>query len=194
MKSLGIDLTGSEKRASGVALLSDCKLEYTRRIHSDEDIIKDVLVSLPDVVSIDSPLSLPEDRSKIYRWCELELKRRGHGVFWCLLPSMEKLTRRGISLAGLLRHHGCNVIESYPGAAQDILGIPRKQKGIVLLADALLNYGIVGDLNVSHDELDAITAAIVGEFYLDGKYEALGTLIIPVNPKRGQQMAMELIK
>lgn len=193
MKSLGIDLTGSEKRASGIALLSDYKVEYTRRIHSDEDIINDVLVSLPDIVSIDSPLSLPENPTKIYRDCELELKRRGHGVFWCLLPSMEKLTRRGISLAGVLRHHGCNVIESYPGAAQDILRIPRKQRGVAVLASALSQFGIIGNLEVSHDELDAVTAAIVGQHYLSGKYEALGTLIIPLDSRReGKQL--ELIK
>lgn len=192
MKSLGIDLTGSEKRASGIALLNDYKVAYTKRIHSDKDIINDVLVALPDVVSIDSPLSLPENPLKIYRNCELELKRRGHGVFWCLLPSMEKLTRRGISLAGILRHYGQNVIESYPGVAQDILGIPRKQRGVEILADALSRFGIKGKLNVSHDELDAITAAIVGEYYLDGKYEALGTLIIPVNPRKGKQIAFNI--
>ncbi|KKL74066.1 hypothetical protein LCGC14_2068580, partial [marine sediment metagenome] len=51
------------------------------------------------------------------------------------------------------------VIESYPGAAQDILNIPRKNKGVDLLSEALTKYGIVGHLNVSHDELDAVTAA-----------------------------------
>lgn len=192
MKSLGIDLTGSEKRASGIALLDDNKVEYTRRIHSNDDIINDVLVSHPAIVSIDSPLSLPENPTKIYRDCELELKRRGHGVFWCLLPSMEKLTRRGIGLADILRHYGCKVIESYPGAAQDILGLPRKQKGIEILGKALSKFGIEGDLNVSHDELDAITAAIVGEYYLDGKYEALGTLIIPVNPRKDKQIEFDI--
>ena len=86
---------------------------------------------------------------------------------------------RGISLANRLRAKGISVIESYPGAAQDILGIPRKSKGLQMLAEALAEYGIKGDLAVSHDELDAITAAIVGQLYLEGKYEALGCLIIP---------------
>jgi len=71
------------------------------------------------------------------------------------------------------------VIESYPGAAQDILNIPRKSKGVEKLASALAEYGIVGNLDVTHDELDAITAAIVGILYLRGEYEALGCLIIP---------------
>jgi len=181
---IGIDLTGSEKRPSGVAYLRDNSLVWTARIKTDEEIINNVVMSpKPDLISIDSPLSLPEDPNKIYRDCELTLKRRGIGVYWCLLPSMKALTMRGISLAGQIRDRGFEVIESYPGAAQDILGIPRKSKGIELLAKALGEYGIKGNLDVSHDELDAITSAIVGHFYLKGEYEALGCLILPKSPK-----------
>lgn len=179
MKSVGIDLTGSEKRASGVATLWGDGLAQTERLKDDEDILAMVDSTGPDIVSIDSPLSLPEDSTKIYRDCELTLKRRGIGVYWCLLPSMKALTMRGIALASKLRERGFNVIESYPGAAQDILGIPRKSKGIKVLANALSEYGIKGNLAISHDELDAITAAIVGQLYLKGEYEALGCLIIP---------------
>ena len=68
------------------------------------------------------------------------------------------------------------------GAAQDILDIPRKNKGIEKLASALAEYGIVGNLAVTHDELDAITSAIVGILYLKGDYEALGCLILPKKP------------
>lgn len=179
-KSIGIDLTGSEKRATGMAYLWDDRLVWTARRKTDDQIIRDILASpIPDVVSIDSPLSLPEDPNKIYRECELTLKRRGIGVYWCLLPSMKSLTLRGIRLAERLRAEGINVIESYPGAAQDILGIPRKSKGVQLLSAALAKYGIKGNLDVSHDELDAVTAAIVGLLYLKGEYEALGCLIIP---------------
>lgn len=182
MKSLGIDLTGSEKRASGLAVLNESLIgyeAYTKRVKSDADIENEAVLAEPDVVSIDSPLSLPEDSTKIYRDCELTLKRRGIGVYWCLLPSMKSLTMRGIRLAKRLRYKGLNVIESYPGAAQDILGIPRKNKGVTALAEALARYGVAGNLDVSHDELDAITAAIVGHLYLRGEYEALGCLIIP---------------
>jgi len=187
LKSLGIDLTGSERRASGVALLDGYKIEFTKLIYDDEKIVDEAVISHPDVVSIDAPLSLPENPNRIYRDCELELKRRGVGVYWCLLPSMERLTRRGIGLANILRHHFClQVIESYPGAAQDILGIPRKRKGVDVLATALLDFGILGNLSVSHDELDAITAALVGIYYLQGDYEALGTMIIPKKPEYEQ--------
>ena len=178
-KVVGIDLTGAETRASGIAALWENGRVQTNRLKTDEEIVTAMLVAQPDLISIDSPLSLPEDPTKIYRECELTLKRRGIGVYWCLLPSMKALTMRGISLATRLRCEGFDIIESYPGAAQDILGIPRKSKGIQVLAEALAEYGIKGDLAVSHDELDAITSAIVGQLYLQGKYEALGCLIIP---------------
>ena len=179
MRSLGIDLTGSQERRSGVAVLDDNRLVLTVRLRSDLDIEAFVLDMAPDLVSIDSPLSLPENPEKIYRDCELELKRRGIGVYWCLLPSMKNLTMRGISLANKLRVRNITVIESYPGAAQDILNIPRKSKGVEELASGLAEYGIVGNLDVTHDELDAVTAAIVGILYLKGDYEALGCLILP---------------
>lgn len=186
MRVLGIDLTGSENRASGVALLDGMNLEFTKRIKLDSELVAEAVSARVELVSIDSPLSLPEDPKKIYRDCELTLKRRGIGVYWCLLPSMEKLTRRGIELAAIIRHYGYKVIESYPGAAQDILDIPRKKKGKELLANALSKFGIVGNLDVSHDELDAVTSAIVGIYYLRGEYEALGSLILPINKKQGR--------
>ena len=62
----------------------------------------------------------------------------GIGVFPCLIPSMVNLTMRGIRLAKAFEEKGVSVIESYPGAAQDILGIPRKQRGIHLLRESLI--------------------------------------------------------
>jgi len=127
----------------------------------------------------------------IYRKCELALKRMGISVFWCLLPSMEMLTRRGIKLAATLREAGCKVIESYPGAAQDILGIPRKKASLEELKQGLSRAGIAGDFltaDITHDEVDAITSALVGVFYIADDYIALGTpsedyLIVPRSMK-----------
>jgi dephospho-CoA kinase len=100
---------------------------------------------------------------------------------------MQRLTERGIRLAARLRELGFPVIESYPGAAQDILGIPRKGAGEEWLKLGLSEFGIRGEYvtkRVRHDELDAITSALVGSFFLTGKYEALsgeseGSLILP---------------
>jgi len=126
----------------------------------------------------------------IYRKCELALKRMGISVFWCLLPTMKGLTQRGMLMAAELRRQGLKVIESYPGAAQDLLGIPRKGASLEELKQGMGRIGIAGPyLNdrVTHDEVDAITSALVGLFYLADDYIALGTpaedyLIVPRSP------------
>lgn len=195
---VGIDLTGSEEKATGW-----CHLLYnkaiTKRINSNKDLIEETLKCKPDIISIDSPLSLPKGRKTVFdddegrkefgimRECERILKRRGVSVYPSLIPSMQKLTQRGILLADEFRKKGIAVIESYPGAAQDILGIPRKRASLEYLIKGLSSFGIKGEYEVtevSHDELDAITSAMLGYFFWCGKFEALGNededyLIIP---------------
>jgi len=195
---VGIDLTASEKRDTGWAVLKGNKTE-THRLGTDKDIIDATMEQLPDIVSIDSPLALPYGRCcektdcqcrqyGITRFCERFLMSLRIGVFPCLIPSMVNLTMRGIKLAKAFEEKGVSVIESYPGAAQDILGMPRKQRGIDLLCESLKRFGIdIKDANISHDELDAITSALVGYFYLSGQYLGLGDerendLIIPSIP------------
>lgn len=195
---VGVDLTGSEAKPSGYCLLKGNDAE-TSLVGTDSEIISRILQVRPELVSIDSPLCLPMGRTRvtdddpgrdefgIMRISERILKRRGINVYPCLLPSMQKLTERGIRLAAALRSAGVPVIESYPGAAQDIMGIPRKGAGPQWLQRGLAEFGISGDFveNLpSHDELDAITSALVGTFLLDGKFEALGgeqesALIVP---------------
>jgi predicted nuclease with RNAse H fold len=104
---------------------------------------------------------------------------------------MKGLTMRGMRLADEFRRHGMHVIESYPGAAQDILGIPRKGSSLEELKHGLHRAGIDGEYRIgrpTHDEVDAITSALVGLFYLAGDYLALGTptedyLIVPRSPR-----------
>jgi uncharacterized protein YprB with RNaseH-like and TPR domain/predicted nuclease with RNAse H fold len=209
-KIVGIDLTGSERRATGWATLCGTQAE-TKSITTDRDIIQETLAANPDIVSIDSPLSVPigwnraqeqlVDGAPIYRKCELALKRMGISVFWCLLPSMKSLTMRGMRLADELRAHGLNVIESYPGAAQDILGIPRKGASLEELKRGLHRAGINGPYlkdRVTHDEVDAITSALVGLFYMADDYIALGTpdedyLIVPRSLKINYSRLSQII-
>lgn len=199
---VGIDLTGSESRSSGWCLLEDGSAT-TRRIDSDAELVQATIAANPDLISIDSPLSLPKGRITvddddpgrqafgIMRECERILKNRGVNVYPSLIRSMQALTARGIRLAKHFRALGVPVIESYPGAAQDIMNIPRKRADLTLLKAGLAEFGISGDFEnqvVSHDELDAITSAVVGLFFMSGNFEALGNeeeeyLIIP-NIKR----------
>lgn len=196
--AVGIDLTGNEKKPSGWAVLCGCKA-ITKPICTDDELISESLKYKPKVVSIDSPLSYPAGRDctdpncdcrkyGITRYCERLLSSFDIGVYPCLIPSMEKLTNRGIVLANKFRDLGVEVIESYPGVAQDILSIRRKQKGLEHLKNSYKNFGITGEYftaqKVSHDELDAICSALVGLFYLNGQYVSLGNaeedyLIVP---------------
>ncbi len=198
LRVVGIDLTGSEARPSGWCLLNG-NHATTQTVGSDDDLIAFTMQAKPHLVSIDSPLSLPSGRITVFdddpgraefgimRYCERVLKKRGINVYPALIPSMQRLTARGIRLATRFRALGLPVIESYPGAAQDIIGIPRKRASLDMLRDGMGEFGVNGEyLNrvVTHDELDAITSAIVGAFFWSGRFEALGAqdeeaLIIP---------------
>jgi uncharacterized protein YprB with RNaseH-like and TPR domain/predicted nuclease with RNAse H fold len=194
---VGIDLTGSEARPTGWALLQG-DLVLTGTLSSTEELVQRTLACAPTLVSIDSPLSLPVGRdctedgcacrsAGITRHCERVLKRRGVNVYPCLIASMQALTRRGIQIAALLRAAGVQVIESYPGAAQDIMRIPRKRASQTQLHAGLQRFGVRGMRKpdaLTHDELDAVTSALVGSFFLADLFEALGNgqegdLIIP---------------
>lgn len=195
---VGIDLTGSEARVTGWALLEN-GLVVTGGLRSTDDIVARTLACRPRLVSIDSPLSLPVGRDctddscpcravgGITRRCERDLKRRGVNVYPCLIQSMQALTRRGTTIAQRLRAAGVEVIESYPGAAQDIMRIPRKRASQEQLRAGLARFGLRGlraPGRLTHDELDAATSAAVGAFYLADLYEALGNedekyLIVP---------------
>ncbi len=198
---IGIDLTSKEDKESGWAYLKGKEVK-TRRVATDAELISSIEQIHPDIVSIDSPLAYPKGRvstSKtspdakygIMRECERLLRHFGINVYPALIDSMIKMTTRGMLLARELRSRGFTVIESYPGVAQDVLKIPRKGKSKEQhehLKLGLSSFGICGDLidnpNISHDEVDAITSALVGYFYLNNQYVALGNeaedyLIVP---------------
>jgi uncharacterized protein YprB with RNaseH-like and TPR domain/predicted nuclease with RNAse H fold len=194
---VGIDLSGSKKRPTGICVLSNTTARLSLAF-TDQEIVQKTVSASPSLVSIDSPLSLPKGRTctrdncrcrrfGIMREIERILKKRGINVYPCLIPSMQGLTKRGMALAKTLRKRRMFVIESYPGAAQDILGFPRKRVDLADLQADLANTGIfVSSDNepVSHHEVDALTSALVGYFYLADMYEGIGNkhegrLIIP---------------
>ncbi|WP_231423966.1 DUF429 domain-containing protein [Pedobacter sp. Leaf250] len=198
LHSVGIDLTGNEKKASGWCALRG-NLASTSKLFTNEDLISKTISVNPTIVSIDSPLSLPFGRLSVFdddpgratfgitRTCERIMSKRGIRSYPPLIKSMQQLTLRGIELAQIFRSLGYTVIEGFPGAAQDILGLPRKQKDLPQLINGLKHFGLRGDFSngmLSHDEIDAITAALVGHFFTDHKFEAIGTseegyLILP---------------
>jgi uncharacterized protein len=127
-------------------------------------------------------LSLPpgrktiEDRSGAHlRKSDRELLKKRIKFFPITLGPMRKLTERGIYLRRVLESRNFRVIEVYPGGAQDVLDIPRKQKGFDKLKAGLENIGIEALKDGLGDhELDAVTCAFVGKLFLEGKSTTYG--------------------
>ena len=181
MLTVGLDLAGVESRPTGFCILRDMNAE-TCLVYSDEEISEKTEQVEPEVVAIDAPLSLPEGRRSIeertnvhFRECDRELLKRKIKFFPVTLGPMRKLTSRAIRLRRSLEDNSFRVIEVYPGGAQDILKIPRKQKGIERLRKGLERLKIVGlTARMSGHELDAVTCAWVGKLFLEGKAVVYG--------------------
>ena len=179
---LGIDLAGSPRRSTGLCLLRGLRAQ-THVAFSDDDILDAVQQAQPDLVPIDAPLSLPKGRRTIsdrrgehFRDCDRELKRREIRFFPITLGPMRMLTERGLALKARIRAMGYRAIECYPGAAQDVWGIPRQHRDRKALLAGLKKLGVRGLTRaVTSDELDAATAALVGQWALSGRGEMLGS-------------------
>src|SRR5512136_684035 len=183
VKVIGLDLAGVEERPTGFCQL--CGLQTrTREVYTDSEILKEVGAASPKVVAIDAPLSLPPGRQTIeqrtgqhLREADRELLRRRIRFFPITLGPMRKLTKRGMNLKAVLEESGFQSIEVYPGGAQDLLGIPRKQQGVDKLRVGLEGLGLKGlNNNMSDHELDAVTCAYVGRLFLEGKSGTYGGL------------------
>lgn len=200
--TVGIDLRSGPRYPTGLAVM-----DRSRRLHrlqvtrGDDEILEAIADAQPALIAIDAPLGLPEGRCCTDQMCDCarhgimrEVDRvcaaAGYRPFPTLLPSMVKLTERGIRLHALLTESGHNVVEVYPGMAQDILGIPRKGRSVDGLRRGLKRAGILGiprARRVSHDELDAATCALVAQLHLAEATETMGPGVpVPlVLPRRG---------
>ena len=181
---VGLDLAGSEKRNTGFCLMDGDMRCRTAVLHTDQEVVSETLGAKPDVVSIDAPLFLPKGRKSLeikgpphFRECDKELLKMKIKFFPISLGPMRMLTARGMRLRAVFEKEGLEVIESFPGAIQDILRMPRKQAGLERLEAALLGYGVsIQDRRsgLTGDELDGVTSALVGLMYLRGDYVAIG--------------------
>lgn len=192
-KVVGIDLAGSPRRSTGICTLKKNNVISCTIVHTDQEILDYIEKEKPSLIAVDAPLHLPPGRRSIedkngehFRPCDRELLKRGIRFFPITLGPMRLLTARGIQLKRILAKRGHRVVEVYPGAAQDIWRIGRKQDGLPNLRKGLRKLGVKGmGKSTGGDELDAITAALVGQLFLLGKAEVLGNfrrgaIIIPL--------------
>lgn len=178
---VGIDLAGSPRRPTGICILRGMN-GNTEVVYDDEQILSAVDQAKPDLVPIDAPLSLPPGRKTIHdrtgehlRECDRELQCRRIKFFPITLGPMRMLTERGLALRENIETMGYRIVECYPGAAQDIWGIPRQHRDLNGLLGGLKELGVRGlTKKMTSDELDAVTAALVGRWFLKGSGEMLG--------------------
>jgi predicted nuclease with RNAse H fold len=178
---VGIDLAGSPRRPTGLCLLRGFTAAACVAF-TDDDILDMVRHARPDLVPIDAPLSLPKGRRTIddrsgehLRACDRELLRLGIRFFPITLGPMRMLTTRGLALKGRLGAMGYSTVECYPGAAQDVWGLPRQHRNLQGLLAGLRKLGVRGlRKTATGDELDAATAALVGRYFLQGEGTMLG--------------------
>jgi hypothetical protein len=196
-KVVGIDLAGSPKRDTGICTLKRNHITLCSVIHTDQEVLDYIEKANPALITVDAPLHLPPGRKSIedrngehFRPCDRELLRRSIRFFPITLGPMRSLTTRGIRLRKILSARGYRVVEVYPGAAQDLWHIGRKQDGLSELRRGLQRLGVKGlHQKMGGDELDAVTAALVGQWFLKGKAEVLGNfrrgaIIVPLNKEK----------
>lgn len=194
MVVVGVDLAGSPRRATGVCILRGLKAR-TWVARADEEILSIIEQAKPDLVPIDAPLSLPAGRTTVqdrtgghFRECDLELRRRGIRFFPVTLGPMRMLTQRGLAIGAKIAAMGYRAVECYPGGAQDVWGIPRQHRDLKGLGAGLEKLGVKGLTEaMTGDELDAVTAALAGRWFLLGRGEMLGGdagILMPVGNRK----------
>lgn len=180
---IGIDLAGTETNPTGWALWKN-KTASTCLMYQDQEILERLQNLRQALVAIDAPLSLP--REGIMRHADREMHKQGYPVFPPRFPAMEKLTLRAIRLTQKIKREEIEIIEVHPTSARKALKMPLKDwKKIQKI---FIRMGLEGNLKTrvlrSH-EIDALTAALTGHLYLEGKAELIGNeeegyIVVPV--------------
>jgi uncharacterized protein len=180
---IGIDLAGSPRRPTGICRLRGRRIS-TKLVYDDDELLRFIGQLGPTHIGIDAPLFLPIGRCCLrddctcprdihFRECDLELRRRGIRFFPITLGPMRQLTGRGMKLRGLLAAQGHTVLETYPGAAQDLWRIPR-QKDVRGLRRGLTRFVDFDRPSLSCHELDAVTCALLAKLHHQGRTESIG--------------------
>jgi predicted nuclease with RNAse H fold len=193
---IGIDLAGSPKRPTGVCIIEESAVS-TAVVFDNGELLRFIGDVPATCVGIDAPLFLPAGRCCLrddctcprdvhFRQCDLELRRRGIRFFPITLGPMRQLTMRGIALSRTLSDMGHTVLEAYPGAAQDLWGIPR-QKDVAGLRRGLKRFVNLGKRPMTCHELDAVTCGLLAQLHHRGQTELIGRsdegwMVLPRNP------------
>ena len=205
MKIIGLDLTSTDKKPSGLACYDGYVYEY-HLPRTDDDIVG--LCKGAEIIAIDSPLKLPrgfcclEESCDCHlgkpngRSCERGLVRMGIPLYFTTKKSIIKyMIYRAIKLVKMLGAD--RVIEIYPYSIKVILfgkPVPKKstQEGLLALKELIskaVNIPLAELRPLNHDICDAILATYTGYLFLRGKTQSIGdadesSIVIPTNRYR----------
>ncbi len=193
----GLDLTSSQSRPSGYAILKqDGSLLELGYLVKDIDVISSVKSHNPLVVAVDAPLGLPKGMCCLEekccctsvwgnkgRRCERILSGMGIPLYYTTKRSIIKeMVYRAIKLQSDLITYCDQIIEVYPYASKVCLfgkNIPKKttETGLSFLQQRLnkLIPGVESYRNyLSHNIYDALIAAYTGFLHHNLKTSSLG--------------------
>jgi len=169
---IGIDLAAAPTNPTGWAVWRERSM-FACQLYHDKEILKHSLNSQPSLIAIDAPLCLPA--KNIMRKADRDMYKLGYPVFPPRFPAMEKLTMRAVEIAQHLRKAGFKVIEVHPTSTRKALDMPAKDWPSI--QTIFVRMGLGGDPKVrvlTPHEIDAISAALTGYLYLQGKTELVG--------------------
>ncbi len=163
----GLDLAAKEKNPSGVAIMEGHRI-FTSTLYADSQILNFFLEKKVNIVAIDAPLTLNEER-----YADKYLKR--YGAMSLKIPSIKELAIRGLRMREKLEKAGISVIEVFPTATAKILGFYQKKKM------RMLPYFVDFEMeNVKNEhEVDAIIAAYTAYLQAKGLTVEIDGVIIP---------------
>lgn len=156
----GVDLSGTPKRPTGVAIIREGVLIYADKVFYDGEIIDIIKHYSACLVAIDAPLST----AKTYRKVDLAMKRRGFKVLPPGWRGMRTLTLRAMRIKRILEAMGVKVIETHPSSAI-------KSSGLYDIVELIRFFVEVHDwsfMGKGKDVVDAVIAACVAWSYVQG--------------------------
>jgi hypothetical protein len=156
----GIDV-GLKK--SVAAIIDNRKLIY---IGSYENLPPNFIAA-----GIDAPLSFPKQGT--LRECERILLKMGIRLFPSGAAFFRRIVERGMQIADELRGKGIEVFEVYPYATRVVLKLAPDAKkhsknGRVKIIEELSRF-IEIEISLTHDEIDAVIAALTVQMHYKGK-------------------------
>jgi len=158
----GLDLAGSPRNPSGLAILSlHREVLALKLVYSDEEILRTLAEYRPLVIAIDAPLSIPKESLR-------SIDRKMISLGYRVLPpgwrSMRMLSERAVKLKDLFeRNLNAVVIETHPLSAL-------KSSGCSSIGDLIkgLKLTYKGEQASIH-EVDALISSLVALKYFEGR-------------------------